>query len=79
MIYGKTTLTNETHTIPVFLTKSRKKRRGPQPNFQYGNVNFGHMVSSKVAAQKSPNMNYEQLFSSVFSCSHGLKNNSKKF
>jgi hypothetical protein len=50
----------------------------PQLNFQYGNPIFGHMGSSKEAAQKSQIMNYEQLFSSVFSCFRGLKNNLKK-
>ena len=49
----------------------------PQSNFQYGNTNFGHMGSSKEAAQKSSIMNYEQLLSSVFSCFHGLKNDLK--
>ena len=50
----------------------------PRPNFQYGNTNFGHMDSTKEAAQKSPIMNYEQLLSSVFSCFHGLKDDLKK-
>jgi hypothetical protein len=45
----------------------------PQPNFQYGKSIFGRMGSSKKAAQKNPNTNYEQLLSSVFSCFHGQK------
>jgi hypothetical protein len=51
----------------------------PQPNFQYGNAIFGHMGSSKEAAQKHPIMNYEQLLSSVFPSFHGLKDNLKIF
>jgi hypothetical protein len=51
----------------------------PQPNFQYGNAIFGHMGSSKEAAQKSKIINYEQLFSLFFSFFRGLKKNLKKF
>jgi hypothetical protein len=45
----------------------------PQPNFQYGKSSFGGMGSSKKAAQKNPNMNYEQLLSLFFSFLHGQK------
>jgi hypothetical protein len=38
-----------------------------QPNFQYENAIFGRIGSSKGAAQKTQIMNYEQLFSLVFS------------
>ena len=50
-----------------------------QANFLHGNAIFGHMGNFKGAAQKHQIMNYEQLLSSVFSCSHGLKNNLKQF
>ena len=49
----------------------QKEQRVPQPNFQYGKSIFDRMGSSKKAAPKNPNMIYEQLLSSVFSCFHG--------
>ena len=52
-----------------------ERTEGAPAYFQYGNTIFGHMGSSKGAAQKKPIMKYEQLLSSGFSCFHGLKNN----